>query len=56
MLLYGFKTFLVITLPLEAPGVKLESLLIEDLVEPLQNKKPRFSPLHEHGFLGLELN
>jgi len=55
-LLYGFKTFLVMTPPLVAPEVKLESFLTGDLMEPPQFNKPRFSPLHLHGFLELELN
>jgi hypothetical protein len=44
------------TPPLAAPWVKLESLLTVDLTVPLQLNKPRFSLLHVHGFLELELN
>ena len=44
------------TPPLAAPRVKLESLLTMDLTVPPQVNKPRFSPLHVHGFLELELN
>ena len=54
--LYGLKTFLVMSPPLAAPGAKLESLLTVDLTVPRQPNLFRFSPLHEHGFLELELN
>ena len=42
--------------PLVPPEVKLENLLTGYLTEPPQFNKPRFSPLHVHGFLELELN
>ena len=54
--LHRLKTFLAMTPHLAALAVKLESLLTVDLTVPLQLNKPRFSPLHVHGFLELELN